>query len=76
MPVFAALKKVTADMQTHKNPNLKVSGPTGGPTGGHAVNNVAAKPAVVKAPVFNRDGKKWIIVSQMTQFCSSPTINS
>ena len=66
---FTALKKVTADMQTHKNPNLKVGGPTlGSPTGGHTVNNVAGKPAVAKPPVFSKDGKKWIIVSRVTNF--------
>ena len=63
--MFTALKKVTPDMQTHKNPNLKTGGstPTKTPAGGHVVNNVAGKPAVAKSPVFSRDGKKWIIVS-------------
>lgn len=53
-------------MQTHKNPNLKAAGltPNKSPVG-HAVNNVAGKPAVAKSPVFNRDGKKWIIVSHL-----------
>lgn len=57
------LKKVTSDMQTHKNPNLR-SGPLPykGPTPFKPA--IAVKPVqapVEKPPVFNRDGKKWII---------------
>ncbi|XP_067625072.1 uncharacterized protein capt isoform X2 [Eurosta solidaginis] len=60
------LKKVTADMQTHKNPTLR-TGPApfkkptqfGSPSGGSA-----AGPAAVKEPVFTRDGKKWLIEYQ------------
>ncbi|XP_063699492.1 LOW QUALITY PROTEIN: uncharacterized protein LOC134830061 [Culicoides brevitarsis] len=62
--ITSNLKKVTSDMQTHKNPNLR-SGPAPykapqpfKPTG--------PKPFVApqqddKPPVFNRDGKKWLI---------------
>lgn len=58
------LKKVTSDMQTHKNPSLR-----GGPidskatVGGGAATNSSGKPTVAKTPVFTRDGKKWLIVS-------------
>ncbi|XP_034235346.1 adenylyl cyclase-associated protein 1 [Thrips palmi] len=59
------LKKVTSDMQTHKNPNLRTGpapfktaeGPKG--TGGGAV-----APAADKPPSFTRDGKKWLIEYQ------------
>lgn len=61
------LKKVTADMQTHKNPNLREGpAPYKAPGGGKpaiAVKPVSA-PSADKPPVFNRDGKKWIIEHQ------------
>jgi adenylyl cyclase-associated protein len=61
------LKKVTSDMQTHKNPNLRegpapYKAPPAGTKPAIAVKPVSA-PAV-KPPVFNRDGKKWIIEHQ------------
>jgi adenylyl cyclase-associated protein len=64
--VTKGLKKVTSDMQTHKNPGLregpapfKATGPT------PFKPQVAVKPtAADKPPVFNRDGKKWIIEYQ------------
>lgn len=58
--ITKCLKKVTSEMQTHKNPNLR-SGPA--PYKGFKPA-VAAKPVAApteKPPVFNRDGKKWII---------------
>lgn len=66
--ITKSLKKVTSDMQTHKNPGLR-SGPApfkaSGPTPFKPV--IAAKPNSApadKPPVFNRDGKKWIIEYQ------------
>lgn len=60
------MKKVTPDMQTHKNPNLR-SGPAPFKTSAAATGtNYATKPVVQKPPVFQRDGKKWIIVSYIT----------
>jgi adenylyl cyclase-associated protein len=67
--ITKSLKKVTADMQTHKNPGLR-SGPA--PYKGPAPFKpaIAAKPGSVpaapaeKPPVFSRDGKKWIIEHQ------------
>lgn len=58
------LKKVTSEMQTHKNPGLR-SGPAPfkAPETGHSVKSVAPAAPQVKPPVFTRDGKKWIIVS-------------
>lgn len=62
------LKKVTSDMQTHKNAALR-SGPAPfkatGPTPFKPV--IAAKPTsapAAKPPVFTRDGKKWLIEYQ------------
>ncbi|KAH8240955.1 hypothetical protein KR026_008822 [Drosophila bipectinata] len=59
------LKKVTGDMQTHKNPSLR-SGPAPfkapAQYGGQATAAPTAAPA--KEPVFTRDGKKWIIEYQ------------
>lgn len=62
--VTKGLKKVTADMQTHKNPKLR-----DGPTPFKATAAPTSKPSapsapVVKPPVFMRDGKKWIIEHQ------------
>lgn len=62
--VTSSLKKVTSDMQTHKNPNLR-----SGPAPYKAPQPFKAtgpKPYVApqqddKPPVFNRDGKKWLI---------------
>lgn len=66
--ITKSLKKVTADMQTHKNPTLR-SGPApfkAGPTPfkpAIAVKPTASAP-VQKPPVFSRDGKKWLIEYQ------------
>lgn len=64
-----ALKKVTADMQTHKNTSLR-TGPA--PFKAPIVNNSGGSPMktvppanapIDKPPVFSRDGKKWLVVS-------------
>lgn len=54
-------------MQTHKNPALR-SGPA--PFKAPAVANVTpiksvlpANAPIEKSPVFTRDGKKWLVVS-------------
>lgn len=50
-------------MQTHKNPTLR-TGPAPFVTPNHASNgNIIPAAPVKKSPVFNKDGKKWIIVS-------------
>lgn len=66
--ITKSLKKVTSEMQTHKNPTLR-SGPepfkATGPT--PFKPTIAAKPTSApadKPPVFNRDGKKWLIEYQ------------
>lgn len=60
------LKKVTADMQTHKNPSLR-SGPAPfkAPACSSAPPTKPVKaPPSDKPPVFARDGKKWIVEHQ------------
>jgi len=62
--VTKGLKKVTADMQTHKNPNLRAGATV--PAGNHTTNGVGAKPQapVAKPPKFVLDGKKWLVEHQ------------
>ncbi|XP_075236039.1 adenylyl cyclase-associated protein 1 isoform X2 [Lycorma delicatula] len=59
------LKKVTADMQTHKNPGLR-SGPAPfkAPASTGAPTTALVKPPANKPPVFARDGKKWLVEHQ------------
>lgn len=61
---FAGLKKVTSDMQTHKNTALRAGpAPFKTPVSLPSSGNRAPAPAADKPPVFTRDGKKWLIVS-------------
>ncbi|XP_016945013.2 adenylyl cyclase-associated protein 1 isoform X4 [Drosophila suzukii] len=64
--ITKGLKKVTGDMQTHKNPSLRTGpAPFKSPAQSGGSNAVAAPAtAAAKAPVFERDGKKWIIEYQ------------
>ncbi|XP_066908085.1 adenylyl cyclase-associated protein 1 isoform X2 [Halyomorpha halys] len=60
------LKKVTSEMQTHKNPGLR-SGPAPfKPTVTAPAKTIGAAPTQPssKPPVFKRDGKKWLIEHQ------------
>ncbi|KPJ01116.1 Adenylyl cyclase-associated protein 2, partial [Papilio xuthus] len=69
--ITSNLRKVTADMQTHKNPTLR-QGPAPFKAA-HSAPAPAPAPAkplpqpgagkLDKPPVFMRDGKKWLIVS-------------
>ncbi|XP_018571302.1 adenylyl cyclase-associated protein 1 [Anoplophora glabripennis] len=62
MNITSHLKKVTPDMQTHKNPTIKQVGPVpfrGGDLSGGPGGIQADKP-----PKFVNDGKKWIIEYQ------------
>uniref|UniRef100_A0A182WA75 Adenylyl cyclase-associated protein n=1 Tax=Anopheles minimus TaxID=112268 RepID=A0A182WA75_9DIPT len=63
--ITKGLKKVTSDMQTHKNPGLR-SGPAPykAPAGVTNGTKSVASPAVAKPPTFTRDGKKWLIEYQ------------
>lgn len=58
------LKKVTSDMQTHKNTALR-SGPAPfkAPVSLPSPGSRPSAPVADKPPVFTRDGKKWLIVS-------------
>lgn len=58
------LKKVTSDMQTHKNPSLRTGpAPFKAPVVSNAVPKMvpAASAPIDKPPVFTRDGKKWLV---------------
>uniref|UniRef100_A0A2M4A5M6 Putative adenylate cyclase-associated protein cap/srv2p n=1 Tax=Anopheles triannulatus TaxID=58253 RepID=A0A2M4A5M6_9DIPT len=64
--ITKGLKKVTSDMQTHKNPSLR-SGPAPYKAPPTTVTNgtrLVSAPAVSKPPTFTRDGKKWLIEYQ------------
>lgn len=61
--ITKGLKRVTADMQTHKNTTLR-SGPAPFKAPTASVKPVAKPVDTAKAPVFNRDGKKWLIEYQ------------
>lgn len=59
------LKKVTADMQTHKNPTLRTGPAPFIPPQSVTVSGVTVPPVKAdKAPSFHRDGKKWLIEYQ------------
>ncbi|KAH8263502.1 hypothetical protein KR044_010003 [Drosophila immigrans] len=57
------LKKVTGEMQTHKNPSLR-TGPAPFKTPAGSSSGGASFAAPIKEPVFTRDGKKWLIEYQ------------
>ncbi|XP_012278924.1 adenylyl cyclase-associated protein 1 isoform X2 [Orussus abietinus] len=69
--ITRSLKKVTSEMQTHKNPSLR-TGPA--PFKATVVNEVGtglpgktvppANAPIDKPPVFTRDGKKWLVEYQ------------
>lgn len=59
---FAGLRKVRDDEKTHKNKELRKTGPVPD----RPKPSLAAKPkaaaAVKKPPVFQLQGKKWVVV--------------
>nr|XP_031830881.1 adenylyl cyclase-associated protein 1 isoform X1 [Nomia melanderi] len=59
------LKKVTSEMQTHKNPSLRTGpAPFKAPIVDNAIPSKTVPPAsapIDKPPVFTKDGKKWLI---------------
>ncbi|XP_055376165.1 adenylyl cyclase-associated protein 1 [Condylostylus longicornis] len=70
--ITKGLRKVTADMQTHKNPTLRTGpAPFKAPTPTSTTPSVQPTGPVTKAPVFQKDGKKWIIEHQK----SNPSLN-
>ena len=63
--LYIGLRKVRDDQKTHKNKDLRRTGPVPDkpkPAGG------APKPVapVKKPPVFELQGKKWIVVNVLT----------
>ncbi|KAG5312405.1 CAP1 protein, partial [Acromyrmex insinuator] len=61
--ITKSLKKVTSDMQTHKNPALR-SGPAPfkAPVNAIPMKTVlSANAPIDKPPVFTKDGKKWLV---------------
>lgn len=50
-------------MQTHKNPNMRISGPAPAVIGSSS-SSTTPKPVAEKPPVFAREGKKWLIENQ------------
>lgn len=64
------LKKVTSEMQTHKNPSLRTGpAPFKAPVvSGNSIGPMKTVPPanapIDKPPVFTRDGKKWLIEYQ------------
>lgn len=61
--ITRGLKKVTDDMQTHKNPTLRTGPAPYKPTHPSGQFGGVSAPAADKPPVFTRDGKKWKIVN-------------
>lgn len=62
--ITKGLKRVTADMQTHKNTTLRTGpAPFKTPTAAVKPNAKPAAP-IDKPPVFTRDGKKWLVEYQ------------
>ncbi|XP_043259955.1 adenylyl cyclase-associated protein 1 isoform X3 [Colletes gigas] len=59
------LKKVTSEMQTHKNPSLRTGpAPFKAPVVDNVIPSKIVPPAsapIDKPPVFTKDGKKWLI---------------
>ncbi|KAJ8941893.1 hypothetical protein NQ318_001748, partial [Aromia moschata] len=62
--ITSHLKKVTPDMQTHKNPTLKQTGPVSYTSPTELKNTLLSGPQPDKPPTFFRDGKKWLIEYQ------------
>ncbi|XP_071749826.1 LOW QUALITY PROTEIN: adenylyl cyclase-associated protein 2 [Lepeophtheirus salmonis] len=63
--ITKGLKKVTSDMQTHKNPSLRGSLAVQEKKSASTSNKSFTAPAKVnKAPKFELDGKKWVVEFQ------------
>lgn len=63
--ITKGLKKVTADMQTHKNTTLRQGPAPFKPSAKPSTyGNISAPVTVDKPPSFTRDGKKWLIEYQ------------
>lgn len=62
--ITKGLKKVTDEMQTHKNPTLR-QGPAPFKAPQTIAGHAPVSAPIDKPPSFVRDGKKWLIVSNM-----------
>lgn len=64
--ITSGLKKVSDDMKTHKNPNLRASAvvPAASAKTSSGNANVGKTTQVVKPPVFELDDKKWKVEFQ------------
>ncbi|XP_044020221.1 adenylyl cyclase-associated protein 1 isoform X1 [Aphidius gifuensis] len=67
--ITKSLKKVTSDMQTHKNPSIRsgpapFKAPVVNSSGATMKTTLPANAPIDKPPVFNRDGKKWLVEYQ------------
>jgi len=66
--VTKGLKKVTSDMQTHKNPSLRVEcGPVRTAASAGAGAGAKSAPVAVKPPRMELEGKKWLVEYQKNQ---------
>jgi len=65
--VTKGLKKVTANMQTHKNPSLRSSNVVTSASGGKSVNAHVSVTVTNKPPRMELDGKKWMVEYQKNQ---------
>ncbi|CAG7730334.1 unnamed protein product [Allacma fusca] len=65
--VTKGLKKVTSEMQTHKNPNLRAGGVVPEKGGASANHTSAPKAPTVKPPKLILEGKKWVVEHQIGQ---------
>ncbi|ETN84011.1 DE Adenylate cyclase associated [Necator americanus] len=61
--ITASLKKVTADMQTHKNPSLREKVPSPQRGGSHVKKVVSCEPARNPPVVELKDGKQWNVLA-------------
>ncbi|KAI6173525.1 Adenylyl cyclase-associated protein [Aphelenchoides besseyi] len=73
LEITSRLKKVTADMQTHKNPSLRGQSTVPSHAGSGAKTTVAGanatKPVVEKPPKTElQDGKTWIVVFEEKEY--------
>jgi len=64
--VTSGLKKVTADMQTHKNPSIR-AGSTVPAKQAPTADSGPKAPSAAKPPKFVLEGKKWIVEYQVGQ---------
>lgn len=76
----AGLRKVTPDMQTHKNPGLRTGpAPFKAPAASTVPSKKLPQPGAGtlpdKPPVFTRDGKKWLIVRDLLEFSDKKTVD-